>query len=38
MQPAVDDGFGGQFGFVEVAGHDGLAAHGNFADSVERLD
>ena len=33
MQPAVYDGFGGHFGIVEIVGHQGAAAHGDFADA-----
>src|SRR6266446_5970005 len=33
-KPAVDDGFGGKFGLVEVAGHYGLAANGDLAEAV----
>ena len=33
-QPAVDDGFGGEFRLVQVAGHDRFAANRNFADAV----
>src|SRR5258708_6794982 len=33
-EPAVHDAFGGEFGLVEVAGHYGFAAHGDFADTV----
>src|ERR1700676_5021340 len=38
-EPAVDDGLSSEFGLVEVAGHYGLAAHGDFADAVRvRID
>src|SRR4030095_2421807 len=33
-EPAVDDGFGGEFRFMQIAGHDGLAANLNLADAV----
>src|SRR5215468_8365155 len=33
-QPAVDDRFGGQVGFIQIAGHDRFAAHRHLADSL----
>jgi hypothetical protein len=33
-EPAVHDGFGGEFGIVEIAGHDGFAAHPDFAYAI----
>src|SRR6266481_2056577 len=33
-QPSGNDRFGGEFGFIEVAGHHGLAADINFAHAV----
>ncbi len=33
-EPTVDDGFGGEFGLVEVAGHNRFAADGDFADAI----
>ena len=37
-QPAVDDGFRGQFGIVEIMRHDRLAANGDFADAIRHRD
>src|SRR5713226_9725141 len=33
-QPAVNDGFRREFGLIQIAGHDGLASNGNFANAV----
>src|SRR5579864_8397169 len=33
-QPSVDDGFAGEFGLIQIAGHDCFAADSNLADSV----
>src|SRR5258708_25870859 len=33
-KPAVDDGFRREFRFIQIAGHDGFAADGNFANAI----